>query len=246
MPRAGAHAACPAAGRRPQPQNAATPPPSGAWQRPSRSGAPVVQSFPRPPPPGVRTLVASGRFSGRSGLSDFRLSDSGRRLFLLLDNGAVAACAWRQVGSAGMVAGTEVSLAFHLAAGHPEGWKSAGPEVILALHGRAAPDDHAEYRAIVTEHACRASRDVDTVKASPTDLEGEKSSVEQQPEKRPLARFHVAAGSTYPTRSRCYPRLGGSTPRSGSRQRLSLTGERLTGRSSPQARQRAWKSCHRT
>ena len=29
------------------PQNAATPPPSGAWQRPSRSGAPVVQSFPR-------------------------------------------------------------------------------------------------------------------------------------------------------------------------------------------------------
>ena len=49
VPRAGAHAACPAAGRRPQPQNAATPPPSGAWQRPSRSGAPVVQSFPRPP-----------------------------------------------------------------------------------------------------------------------------------------------------------------------------------------------------
>ena len=47
VPRAGAHAACPAAGRRPQPQNAATPPPSGAWQRPSRSGAPVVQSFPR-------------------------------------------------------------------------------------------------------------------------------------------------------------------------------------------------------
>ena len=46
VPRAGAHAACPAAGRRPQPQNAATPPPSGAWQRPSRSGAPVVQSFP--------------------------------------------------------------------------------------------------------------------------------------------------------------------------------------------------------
>ena len=28
VPRAGAHAACPAAGRRPQPQNAATPPPS--------------------------------------------------------------------------------------------------------------------------------------------------------------------------------------------------------------------------
>ena len=53
VPRAGAHAACPAAGRRPQPQNAATPPPSGAWQRPSRSGAPVVQSFPngsRPSP----------------------------------------------------------------------------------------------------------------------------------------------------------------------------------------------------
>ena len=47
VPRAGAHAACPAAGRRPQPQNAATPPPSGAWQRPSRAGAPVVQSFPR-------------------------------------------------------------------------------------------------------------------------------------------------------------------------------------------------------
>ena len=33
-PRAGGHTACSAAGRRPQPQNAATPPPSGAWPLP--------------------------------------------------------------------------------------------------------------------------------------------------------------------------------------------------------------------
>ena len=47
MPRAGVHPACTATPRRPQPRNAVHPTPSGAWPLLWRSGAPVVESFPR-------------------------------------------------------------------------------------------------------------------------------------------------------------------------------------------------------